>query len=108
MVIKRFLSILFLCLFTFSYADELVPMEKVNKPVVCGNADNIIKGLLKTNKKPMFVGKTKESQIVILLDQQNTSWVMIEYDEDTACIIGSGERFSFRLPELPEGIMAER
>ena len=71
------------------------------KEVYCDKTETII-SILKGEdyqEMPIWFGKEKDSRAPnysLLVNQKTKSWTMIQFNKETACVLGAGE--SFNLP----------
>ena len=79
-------------------ASLLVPMiahavetRSENKPIKCGVASEIIPLFLNEfNEKLSWTGNSAKSKFALLVNPTNDEWTILEFNNETACIIGSG------------------
>jgi hypothetical protein len=86
----KFILIFFLLLPLVSFAQNRIP-----KPVICFDLKQLI-NLLRSeqnNETPIWRGGPNENQnmTVLFLNKQTTAWTIIEYRDQTGCVLGSGE-----------------
>lgn len=73
--------------------------NRAAKPVVCFDFKQIIDFLKSEqhNEIPIWRGGPNENQnmTVLFFNKQTTAWTLIEYRDQTGCILGSGEISEF-------------
>jgi hypothetical protein len=86
---KFLLSVLLLPAVAFA---EPVTIEK---SIVCDNIDAAVKALTQRHKEqPIWVGNSKETKVVVLVNTETKSWTVLQYNEKAGCILELGEGFS--------------
>lgn len=80
-------SILLLPVFALA---ELVTVEK---PVVCDDAQILLKYFAQSdwNEKPFWIGNDSTSRYTLLVNDKTKTWTLLQFNKETACIIGTGE-----------------
>ena len=65
----------------------------VEKPVVCEKTEIVIDGLQKGQYKenPSWIGYDAKSKYTLFTNEKTKTWTMIQFNENIACIIGTGE-----------------
>ena len=65
----------------------------VNKPVVCSDLKTIIEVASGEEYKeiPTWVGKDETSKFVLMINAKTKTWTMIQYNDQVACVLGTGE-----------------
>jgi hypothetical protein len=62
------------------------------KPVICTNIETIIERLTnKFEELPFWSGVGLENKFVLMVNNKTGTWTMLEFNNDTACIIGEGK-----------------
>jgi hypothetical protein len=68
--------------------------EKRNKPVWCGPSQQIFSYITGPEFKEQlyWIGKTEseDSKFALLVNAKTHSWTLIEFNNDTACVLGTG------------------
>jgi hypothetical protein len=92
---KKLLTVAFLFCLTSSIANAQEVIE-LTKGMKCSNAEFVMNHFVEEYKeKPIWVGKTAfNTHITLLVNKENRTWTMIEYDARLACVIGAGETSS--------------
>lgn len=76
----------------------------VEKPVVCDKVKNVIEYLSGSDiqEQPFWVGIDKKSRYLMMVNKETNSWTIIQFNDQIACIIGSGEnsKLLFTGPKL--------
>lgn len=73
---------------------------KLNKEVVCDDANIIFPAIASYGEQPMFVGTLTASSIVFMVNAETQSWTVVQTDGKVACIIDDGTGFKFQIPAL--------
>lgn len=68
----------------------------VQKPVECVDTELLFRGLLGSNYKetPVWIGVepgAAVSKYSLFVNEQTRSWTLIQFNEVTACVLGTGE-----------------
>ena len=70
---------------------------KLRKEVICGDSKDILSTLTGKDFKevPLWSGTDPESEtrFVLMVNHDDTSWTIVQYTKNTACILGTGEGF---------------
>ena len=83
--------LLSLLLLPFSVGAQQPTLHSRNKPVQCGAASEIIPLFIgQFGEKPVWHGIGKDTRYTLLVDPTNGDWSLLEYNEETACIVGTG------------------
>ena len=76
----------------------------VEKPVVCDKVKNVIEYLSGSDiqEQPFWAGIDKKSRYLMMVNKETNSWTLIQFNDQIACIIGSGEnsKLLFTGPKL--------
>lgn len=66
----------------------------VEKPVICEKTEIVIESLLKGEYKeqPVWVGADESSKYSLFVNNRTTTWTMIQFNQQIACIIGVGTK----------------
>jgi hypothetical protein len=91
--------------FLFCLTSSIVNAQSIidlTKPLKCSDPKTLMNYYSKTDRKtPIWVGKTlHNSYITLLINKETHSWVMIEYDDNLACVLGVGEEKSSSNPKI--------
>jgi hypothetical protein len=65
----------------------------VEKPVVCNDVKTVIELLSGRayQEKPFWVGKDTASRYVLMVNENTKTWTIIQFNDEFACVIGTGE-----------------
>lgn len=65
----------------------------VEKPVICDKVKTVIEFLSGGNFKeqPFWVGSDDTSKYVMMVNEKTGTWTMVQFNDQIACIIGTGE-----------------
>ena len=93
---KKILVVLTLGL-AFSFVHAQYKSFKLEKQVSCGPAYQLLEFLERDyNEKQIWVGLDtsgyNESYIALLMDRNTGKWTVVQYNNNIACILGSGIR----------------
>ena len=73
------------------------PVE-LKKPIICDNTEIMLKVLSSGNyqEKPIWLGASDEKLVnySLWVNVSNKSWTLIQFNNDIACILGSGEAYT--------------
>lgn len=72
------------------------PILDLQKPLRCAKAEAVMQHFATVyEEKPIWVGKTvADTHITVLVNKQNRSFTIIEYNSGLACVLGSGSTSS--------------
>lgn len=74
----------------------------VNKPVICGPIDTILKGLADKDidEKPVWVGRRddQKTEFFVFLNFKTSAFTIIEAGKEIGCILGIGYKSNFLNP----------
>lgn len=78
----------------------------VQKPVNCFDMEPLFRGLMGDDykEKPIWMGSepgTNLSKYSLFVNQETKSWTMIQFNDQIACVLGSGE-FSTQILSGPK------
>ena len=85
--------------FTFSYAQNAY-----NKEVLCFKTKQLLEFLVdELGEKPIFLGKLDDKKeprisVVILYSPDKNSFSIVEFNQQTACLISSGDSVEISFP----------
>ena len=79
----------------------LAQVIEIQKPVQCGNTNEIIEYLTKGEfvETPIWFGISNIHNFSLLTNIKSGTWTLIEFNDDIACILGTGEKFKL----VPQG-----
>ena len=90
---KHLLSLILLA----SSAVLAAPFE-VKKPLVCDNTETLLKVLSSSNyqEKPIWLGASDEKLVnySLWVNASTKNWTIVQFNNDIACIIGTGESYT--------------
>jgi hypothetical protein len=72
---------------------------KLSKEVNCYTTEAALKILFEEFKeKPVWMGKTDEANdnYMLLINPVTQTWTLLQLNRKTSCIVGSGEKFTFK------------
>jgi len=82
--------------------DEKNKVFRVDKPVICGDIEIVIKTLSEElDQYPIIMGLGDDNKIVLMTNKDNSSWSIIEFNETTACILNAGKKLHYRKRNTP-------
>ena len=65
---------------------------QVEKPVVCSNLKTIVETISQDfQEQPTWRGNDSRSKYVMFSNSKTGTWTLIQYSDNVACVIGSGE-----------------
>lgn len=99
---KRFLVASLFCASTIVNAQTTNQFVTVNKPVICGPLDVVLKGLADKDidEKPIWTGRRddQKTEFFVFLNFETSAFTIIEAGKEVACIIGLGGISNFFQP----------
>lgn len=65
----------------------------VEKPVICDKIKTIIEVLSgsKYSEQPFWIGQDETSKYVMMVNEKTSTWTLVQFNDQIACILGSGE-----------------
>jgi hypothetical protein len=89
---KCYLTILLLAATNYAAAQSFT----THKPVECANAKAVIQELISENyqENPVWAGVQPGAAMLkysLFVNQQTKAWTFIQFDEQVACVLGSGQ-----------------
>lgn len=87
---KRLLLATLFCFFSFSVAAQLFSTQR---PVVCGEADQILNALIaELGEQPIWQGSdpNNSSRYMLFVNPNRDEWTLIQFNRQVACIIATG------------------
>ena len=65
----------------------------VEKPVICDKIKTIVEVISgsKYSEQPVWVGQDDTSKYVMMANEKTGTWTIIQFNDQIACILGSGE-----------------
>jgi hypothetical protein len=83
------LLILSLVFYSSVYAQEVIELQK---PLKCGEAQFVMNHFAKEyGEMPAWVGSTDtNTHITLLANKEKKTWTLVEYNDNLACVLGSG------------------
>ena len=65
---------------------------QVEKPVVCSNLKTIVETISQDyQEQPTWRGNDSSSKYIMFANSKTGTWTLIQYNDNIACVIGSGE-----------------
>jgi hypothetical protein len=65
---------------------------QVEKPVVCSNLKTIVETISGDfQEQPTWRGNDARSKYIMFANSKTGTWTLIQYSDNIACVIGSGE-----------------
>lgn len=80
-------------------SSTVIAQTKVNKEITCYSTEAALKILLEEFKeKPVWMGKTEDDKnnYMLLINPTTQTWTLLQLNRNISCIVGSGEKFSFK------------
>jgi hypothetical protein len=72
---------------------------KVDKPVLCAVTESVLPEIYNKYKEvPVWGSKLQDSKIALLVNPATESWTIVQWNNDYACVLETGEGFFMRLP----------
>jgi hypothetical protein len=72
---------------------QSTPYE-IRKKIICEETKILQEEMRKGfGEYPVWGGQSENTNFVLLLNKDTTTWSLIEFDNDTSCILGHGEGF---------------
>ena len=72
---------------------------KVDKPVLCAATEVVLPEIYKKYKEvPIWGSKLQDSKIALFVNTESETWTIIQWSNDYACVLETGEGFFLRLP----------
>jgi hypothetical protein len=94
---KTFIAFLFCLYGTVANAQ----LYQVQKPVYCGNTQELISTLRSELKEnPVWFGNDNRntSQYLLFVNAETDVWTLLQYNNEVACILGTGKDSVIALP----------
>lgn len=87
----RNILVAFLLGFTTLVASAVEPFE-IEKPVLCSDLKTVIESMSGPDwaEMPFWVGKDARSRYVLLVNQKTKTWTIVQYNDQIACVLGTG------------------
>jgi hypothetical protein len=92
---KSIVAFLFCLTSTIANAQNEGSAYSSQKPVLCDNTKKVLKTLMeKYGEVPVWTAKdaSDDSRYLLLVNSKTTSWTLIQFTPEHACIIGLGEQ----------------
>jgi hypothetical protein len=80
-------------------------VSEYERKFTCGETKFVISALTKTaQEKPIWVGADPETktQTMILQNTKTLTWTVVQYDQNMACVLHSGEGFKILADSFKE------
>lgn len=95
---KLLVAFLFCSTSTIVNAQIVPEFVTLNKPVICGPAETILKGLADDdiNEKPIWIGQddTGKSEFILFVNSKTKAFTIVQFGKITGCILGIGYKSS--------------
>lgn len=76
-----------------------------NKQIICDKSKIVIETVTKQfGEVPIWIGNGERLKSVIFANPKTHTWTMIQFLDDTACIIDAGEGFNIKISGSKETI----
>ena len=64
------------------------------KPILCYPIGQLIKEIKEIREEPQWTGRSLqgESQYLLIVNEKDKSWTLIQFDTVTGCVIGAGAK----------------
>jgi hypothetical protein len=87
-----FVALLVLQTASSSTSEDTNPtLREINKAVPCGDAKSVMQSLISGYREvPFWMGEDTKSGYVLLVNEKSKTWTLLQYNDETACILGSG------------------
>lgn len=97
---KKFLVASLFCVSTIAHAQQ--NFVNINKPIICGPLEVMLKGLADKDidEKPVWIGKREDqkTEFYIFLNFKTSAFTIIEAGKEIGCILGIGYKSNFLAP----------
>lgn len=97
---KIFLVASLFCFSIIAHAQQ--NFVTVNKPVICGPVDTILKGLADKDidEKPVWIGKREDqkTEFYMFINFKTSAFTLVEVGKEIGCILGIGYNSNFITP----------
>lgn len=91
---KILLGVLFLP--ALAVSQQMQGPVKVDKTVICGPIEDVLKTIANEYKeKPIWGSKMEDSRIVLTVNDDTKTWSILQFNDKVACMIDSGAGFFF-------------
>lgn len=75
------------------------------KQIICDKSKNVLEIVTKQfGESPIWMGNGEKLKSVIFANPKTHTWTMIQFLDDTACVIDAGEGFNIKLTGSKETI----
>jgi len=95
--VKKFILALVLAS-TSVFAQKAPDFSEVKKPVICSDTDFILAEINKSEfkEKAVWLGTDdKKHRFVLFLNLATGTWTILEFKDNIACFLGSGDKSEF-------------
>jgi hypothetical protein len=96
---KRAVAFLFCLTSTIANAQGTSEFRQVNKPVVCGPIETILKHLTgpDVREMPFWTGKddSRIGEYMVLINPKDDTFTIIQFSDKIGCIVGMGNKNNF-------------
>ena len=74
-------------------AASTAQVYKIDKEIVCSSVKTVFEYVSETyNEIPVWQGASMDSKFMLTANAQTKTWTMIEYNNQFACVVGSGDK----------------
>jgi hypothetical protein len=89
---KLLILSLFIALLLQTASSSDTNVRETNKKVQCGVTKEIIATLVSEEYReaPYWMGEDNTSSYILMVNEKIKSWTLLQYTDDTACILGTG------------------
>ena len=76
----------------FNFSSVNAEVKKINKEVICSSLEEMSAAISDWKEKEVWTGYSPEEKnlYTFFYNQESKSWSIIQYDDNVACLIGSG------------------
>lgn len=95
-----------LCLILVSGLAMAEPFQS-QKPLLCATVDEVFSALQeKYEEKPVMISNDVKSdtQYALMMNYKKDTWTMVQYNNETACILGAGNKIQLMLQNMNNGV----
>ena len=99
MLKRAILGVLFLP--TLVFAQQQPDAVRVEKPVICGPTEAVLKEIVDFREIPIWGSQLEDSKIAIFANPETESWTIVQWSGDAACVIEVGKGYFLKDPKIP-------
>jgi hypothetical protein len=95
-MIKKSVVFLFCLSSTIANAQDIEAFN-VSKKVICADTKSVFKNITESKYKelPVWVGRTEDSTMSIIANEETGTWTLIQFNKEVACVIDAGTDHTF-------------